>query len=119
MLAEVSALVAILFIVGSVGFVAALILVGLRQRPELEIPPRPMPKVPPPLTPGQVRIHVGLLLVGMGFWVVGLIGAITDARWLVFLGMSVFFVLILARVGFSIYRVVQDRRGRRSASTID
>jgi len=33
--------------------VAGLILIGMRQRPELKIPPRPQPQTPAPLTPSE------------------------------------------------------------------
>jgi hypothetical protein len=113
MLAEVSPLVAVVFILGAVGLVAALIVIGLRRRLELEIPPRTWAE-PPPMTPTQRRIYLGLFFVGLTFWGVGLIGAIADINWMVVLGMSLWIGLILARMGFSLFRAVQFRRARRA-----
>jgi hypothetical protein len=115
MLAEASPLVAILFIAGAVGLVATVILIGLRQRLELEIPPHTWPE-PPPMTATERRAYIGLFGVGMVFWGVAVVGAFLDARWLVVLGMSLFLAAFLARVGITFRRAMRIRRAYRARS---
>jgi hypothetical protein len=115
MLARVSSLVAVLFVVGAVGLVPGLIVIGLRQRLELEIPPRTWPE-PRPMSPTQRRVYVGLFLIGLGFWAVATIGAVANIQWLIVLGMSLFLAALLARVGISLHRAMEVRRARRARS---
>jgi hypothetical protein len=110
-LSDVSPLAAILLITAAFALVGGLIVLGLRQRPTLEIPPRPWPE-PVPMSPQQRRLHFGLFLGGWMCWLGALVGAVADIRWLVLVGWSLFLAVYAVRLFMNVRRAIKARRSR-------
>jgi hypothetical protein len=97
--------------------VAGLILIGLRQRPLLEVPARPWPE-PIPMPPVYLRLWIlglGALLAGcLGFAILSLVGFRTGGLVMIALGFAVWFASLLVRLAISIRVALRQHRKRQT-----
>jgi len=110
--------VAVVLIGLFVGVVGSLIFIGVRQRPVLEIPPKPWTE-PEPLPPWAQRLRViGLVsyLVAFVFFLVSALAGGPRLLALVVgaLGLSVYLASLLIRLALSLRIALRVRRTRSS-----
>jgi hypothetical protein len=89
-----------------VGVITIFILVGLRQRPELELPPR-FPPPPPPVT----RLYWVLFGVGQAGLAVAVIGAVVRSKPLMVAGFVLMLGSYVLRLTVRIRQIGRFRRG--------
>jgi hypothetical protein len=90
-----------------VGVITIFILVGLRQRPELELPPR-FPPPPPPVT----RTYWVLFGAGQAGIAVAVIGAVVPSRPLMVTGLVLMLGSQVLRVTVRLRQIGRFRRQR-------
>jgi hypothetical protein len=109
MLASASPLVAGLLIAGAVALVAALIIIGMRQRLELEIPPKRWAE-PPPISTRCRRERVAFFTLTQVCLVLGVAGALAHIGWLIGLGLGAFAAAYLIRIWITVRWAIRARR---------